>query len=164
VPPSSELKPVVTGWFSEFGALSDRPQGTVAFGSGPARWAGATYDPVSHYRGARVIEFFDARGLTPEFLRAVSRHQVGRLAERFDALALDPDVITRDRTVPLEGVAGFLALLSPHAGEISRRLRERGVETDFRADILRLGPAPYLDDAQLDAAIATLGEAAKALP
>ena len=164
VPSSSELLPVVTGWFSEFGALSARPAGAVSFGVGPARWAGATYDPVSHYRGARVFEHFDARGLTPEFLRAVSRHQVGRLAERFDALDLDPAIITRDRAAPLEGIAGFLALHSPQAGEISRRLRERGVQTDFRADILRLGPAPYLSDAQLDAAIAMLGEVARAAP
>jgi kynureninase len=164
VPPASELLPIVTGWFSEFGALSDRPAGTVAYGIGPARWAGATYDPVSHYRGARVLEYFDQRGLTPEFLRAVSQHQVGRLAARFDALGLDPGVITRDRGAPLAGIAGFLALRAPHAGEISRRLRERGVMTDHRADVLRLGPAPYLSDAQLDAAVAALGEVAGELP
>lgn len=163
VPPTNELLPIVTGWFSEFGALSDRPAGTVAYGTGPARWAGATYDPVSHYRGARVFEWFDARGLTPDFLRAVSRHQVGRLCERFDALGLDPGVVTRDRGAPLEGIAGFLALRSPHAGELSRRLHARGVMTDFRADVLRLGPAPYLSDAQLDAAIALLGEVAAGL-
>jgi kynureninase len=148
----------VTGWFSEFAALSDRPGGSVPFGAGPARRAGATYDPVSHYRGARVFEFFDERGLTPDWLRAVSRHQVGRLAERFDALGLDPSVATRDRSTPPEHVAGFLALRSPQAGELSRRLRARGVWTDFRGDVLRLGPAPYLADTQLDAAIATLGE------
>lgn len=163
VPPASELLPIVTGWFSEFGALSDRPAGTVAYGTGPARWAGATYDPVSHYRGARVFEYFDSRGLTPEFLRAVSRHQVGRLCERFDALGLDPGAVARDRGAPLDGIAGFLALRSPHAGELSRRLRARGVMTDFRADVLRLGPAPYLSDAQLDTAIGVLGEVAKGL-
>jgi kynureninase len=34
------------------------------------------------------------------------------------------------------------------------------VWTDHRGDVLRLGPAPYLSDAQLDTAIATLGEVA----
>jgi kynureninase len=150
----------VTGWFSEFDALSERSAGAVPFGAGAARWAGATYDPVSHYRAASVFRFFEDRGLTPAFLRDVSRHQVGRLAERFDALALDPRIVTRDRSTPLERFAGFLALRSPRAGELSRRLRERGVWTDFRGDVLRLGPAPYLSDAQLDAAIAALGEAA----
>jgi kynureninase len=160
VPPTSTLLPVVTGWFSEFAALSERPRGAVPFGSGPARWAGATYDPASHYRGARVLEFFDERGLTPEWLRTVSRHQVGRLAERFDALGLDPAVVARDRSTSLERVAGFLALRAPRAGDLSRGLRARGVWTDFRGDVLRLGPAPYLSDAQLDAGIAALGKVA----
>ena len=160
VPPGSTLLPVVTGWFSEFAALADRPGRGVPFGAGPARWAGATYDPVSHYRAARVFDLFEAHGLAPDWLRAVSRHQVGRLAERFDALALDPKLVARDRASALERVGGFLALRSPRAGELSRRLRERGVWTDFRGDVLRLGPAPYLADAQLDAAIAALGEVA----
>ena len=160
VPPGSTLLPVVTGWYSEFAALSERPRGAVPFGSGPARWAGATYDPVSHYRGARVLAFFAERGLTPEWLRAVSRHQVARVAERFDALGLDPRAISRDRDTPPERVAGFLALRAPQAGELCRRLRERGVWTDFRGPVLRLGPAPYLSDDQLDAAIEALGEIA----
>jgi hypothetical protein len=112
---------------------------------------------VSHYRGARVFEFFDERGLTSDWLRAVSRHQVGRLADAFDALAIDPRLVARDRSTPLERVGGFLALHSPRAGELSGALRERGVWTDVRGDVLRLGPAPYLSDTQLDTAIATLG-------
>ena len=38
-----------------------------------------------------------------------------------------------------------------------------GVATDYRDDLLRLGPAPYLSDRQLDDAIAALGEAARQL-
>jgi kynureninase len=161
VPPSCTLLPIITGWFSEFGKLSDRPRGAVPFGEGAAAWAGATYDPTSHYRAARVFEFFDERGLTPEFLRGVSQHQVGRLAERFDALGLDPAVIDRDRSTPRESFAGFLALRSVRAGEWSRALHNRGVWTDYRADVLRMGPAPYLSDAQIDAAIDALGEVAQ---
>ena len=33
--------------------------------------------------------------------------------------------------------------------------------TDFRGELLRLGPAPYLSDAQLVQAIERLGEAAR---
>jgi kynureninase len=159
VPPGrDDLFPVVTGWFSEFARLAARPEGSVPFGEGAARWAGATYDPASHYRAARVFEFFDAEGLTPALLREVSRHQVGLLAARFDALDLDPAVITRDRDVPLEAVGGFLALRAPRASAIAEALRARGVWTDTRGDLLRLGPAPYLADAQLEQAMAILGE------
>ncbi len=159
VPPGrAHLRPVVTGWFSEFAHRSERAAGQVPYGEGPARWAGATYDPTSHYRAARVFDFFQAEGLVPELLRRVSQHQVGLLAERFDALDLDPRVIARDPSVPLERVGGFLALRSPPAGEISGRLRSRGVLTDFRGDLLRLGPAPYLSDEQLRAAVGALDE------
>ncbi len=162
VPPDREdLAPVLTGWFSEFAHLAERPGGGVPYGAGPARWAGATYDPVSHYRAARVFDFFEVRGLDVGLLRAASRHQIGLLAAGFDALDLDPSVITRDRVVALDGVGGFLALESPSAGALSAGLRRRGVWTDFRGDVLRLGPAPYLSDVQLEAAIATLGAVAR---
>ena len=55
-------------------------------------------------------------------------------------------------------IAGFLTLQSNQAGEICRRLKERGVFTDFRGERLRLGPAPYLSDRQLRDALAILGE------
>ena len=159
VPPGREhLRPVLTGWFSEFARLSTRAEGAVPYGDGAARWAGATYDPTSHYRAARVLDFFDDEGLTPAFLRSLSRWQVGRLASGFDALDLDPGRITRDRSVPLERIGGFLALETGDAGAIAARLRERGVFTDHRGALLRLGPAPYLSAGQLDAALAALGE------
>jgi kynureninase len=162
VPPGRDhLRPILTGWFSEFARLSERAAGAVPYGEGAARWAGGTYDPTSHYRAARVFEFFAGEGLTPAFLRELSRRQVGLLAERFDALDLDPAVVSRDRSVPLERVGGFLALRSPRAGDLSARLRARGVFTDHRGDALRLGPAPYLSEGQLATAMAALGEAAR---
>jgi kynureninase len=147
----------LTGWYSEFARLTQRTVGEVPYGEGPARWSGATYDPTSHYRAARVLDFFEAEGLTPEVLRAVSRRQVGLLVQGVDALDLDPRVLARERDVPLDRIGGFLALRSPQAGEISASLRERGVWTDYRGDIVRLGPAPYLSDEQLRLAIEALG-------
>jgi kynureninase len=55
-------------------------------------------------------------------------------------------------------VGGFLALRAPAATSLARRLRARGVLTDARGAILRLGPAPYLSDRQLRDAIAMVGE------
>src|SRR5258705_4085515 len=74
VPPGREaLRPVLTGWFSEFESLSRRPEREVSYGEGAARWSGATYDPTSHYRAARVFAFFQAQGLTSSPLRDASR-------------------------------------------------------------------------------------------
>jgi kynureninase len=156
-PRDCDMRPVITGWFSEFAALAS-PGGKLAYGQGPARFAGATYDPTSHYRAAEVFDFFAAHDLTPEFLRQVSQHQVGLLAKLFDDLDPDPAVISRDRSVALNDIGGFLALRAPRAGELSRQLRERGVHTDYRGEILRLGPAPYLSDEQLSTSMGILAE------
>src|SRR5207244_4064040 len=96
--PRCALRPLITGWFSEFESLPrGEPTGPVGYGPGAARFAGATYDPTSHYRAARVFDFFDAHELSPDLLRRVSQHQLGLLANRFDALAADPRLIRRDQ-------------------------------------------------------------------
>jgi len=157
---AGELRPVITGWYAEFGALADEHDpARVAYGRGAERFAGSTYDPTSHYRAARVFAFFVEHGLTPERLRTSYRSQVELLAAGVDALGADDALITRDRETPLDRYGAFLALRTPHAGELQRALAERGVLTDSRGSWLRLGPAPYLSDAQLEAAVGLLGEA-----
>jgi kynureninase len=155
---AEQLRPVITGWYAEFAQLAaEHDPARIAYGPGAARFAGSTYDPTSHYRAARVFAFFEEQGLTPQRLRRSYRHQVDLLAAGFDALGAPDELITRDRATPLEDVGGFLALRSPIAGDLQRALARRGVLTDSRGTWLRLGPAPYLADEQLQAAIDALG-------
>src|SRR5262249_6140774 len=98
-------------------------------------------DPVSHYRGAAVFAFHAAQGLIPERLRAISRHQVGLLQQTFEALDLDP-AFAHVEPMDDDRRAGFLAIRAANAGDLCRRLDDRGVSTDYRGDVLRLGPAP----------------------
>jgi kynureninase len=163
VPAHAEaLRPVITGWYAEFAALADEHDpDRVAYGSGAARFAGATYDPLSHDRAVAVIDHFAARGWDPPVLAAAYAHQVGVLAEGFDALDLDPAVADRARSLDAPGArGGFLALRCADASGLQRRLRDHDVLTDARGAWLRLGPAPYLSDAQLRDAVAALGAAA----
>ncbi|MEV0829591.1 kynureninase [Nonomuraea rubra] len=155
---ADRLRPVITGWFSEFGELAGEQPPGVAYPAGAPRFAGATYDPTSHYRAARVFDFFAGQGLTPAFLRAVSLRQVGLLAARFDALDVPEHLVTRDRTGRAEDFGGFLALRSPYAGRLRAGLAARGVQADSRGGYLRLGPAPYLSDEQLERAAELLAE------
>src|SRR5207247_2609998 len=97
-----------------------------------------------------LIDAYQALGVRPFSLRK------DLLADRFDALDADPRLIKRDHAVPLPELGGFLALESPRAEELRRGLRDRGVAVDHRAHVLRLGPAPYLSDAQLGAAVDAL--------
>jgi kynureninase len=159
IPPDCRMRPVVTGWFSEFEALTAeaRPH-PVVYGDGHARFAGSTYDPASNYRGARVFAFFEEMNLNAVLLREVNSHQVKLLAGHFDSLDLDPGLIARKPSIPLESIGGFLVLHSTRADEICRRLYERGVHADSRGNVLRLGPAPYLSDAQLIESMNVLGD------
>ena len=159
-PRDCRLRPVLTGWFAEFGALAgaEGDRSRVLYGEGPVRFAGSTYDPVSHYRAAAVFEFFQEQGLTVDRLRDASLAQIRRLAAGVDALDLDPRVLRRDRAVRLSSRGGFLAMDTPVAGEICCKLRGRGVYADYRGRVLRLGPAPYVTPGQLDEAVAVLGE------
>jgi len=160
-PDRPDLRPVITGWFSEFADLArETAPGEVRYGAGPARFAGATYDPTSHYRAAAVFDFFRDRGLTPALLRDVSRHQVALLARLCaESPVADAVELPRRPDAPeMAELAGFLALETPRAAELCRKLGERGVRADHRGEILRLGPAPYLSDAQLEEAVGRLGE------
>jgi kynureninase len=159
VPPDCALRPVFTGWFSEFDqlAVSDAHL-LVRYGRGRDRFAGATYDPTSHYRAAAVFRFHEERGLSPVRLREINARQTEFLAQSIRKLDLDEGVVQL-LDVPADSRGGFIAIRTPHAAAVVGRLRGRGVFADSRGEILRLGPAPYVSDGQLDVAVAELGDA-----
>jgi len=158
VPQHCQLRPVVTGWFSEFAELADaRTPGQVGYGSGAARFAGSTYDPTAHYRAAAVFAFHERLELTAGRLREINRRQVALLEQGVRALDLDP----ADASVvelPPERRAGFLAIQTRHAAPAVKTLRSRDVFADARGSVLRLGPAPYVSDGQLRIAVGLLDE------
>nr|WP_277605740.1 aminotransferase class V-fold PLP-dependent enzyme [Glycomyces sp. L485] len=149
-------RPVITGWFAEFGAIEgDARLDAVPYVAGQARFAGATYDPSSHYRAARVVRFFDEQGLTPQTLASSYERQIDLLMDAFDKLDVPEGLISRSALSPSD-VGGFLALSSAKASQIQRDLARAGVMTDARGPHLRFGPAPYLRDDQLTEAVGHL--------
>ena len=166
VPPGARLRPALTGWFAEFGGLQTQrpiaPPASVSYPPGAGAFAGATYDPTSHYRAAAVFEFHKALALTPDRLRAISVHQVQLLADAIVALDLNPST-AHVVEVPATRRAGFLALRSPRAVDLAPALRRQAVFADSRGDILRLGPAPYVSDDQLRDAVAKLSRVVTAV-
>ncbi len=146
VPPDCTLRPIYTGWFSDFAGLAAPSGGPLGYGhDGASRFAGSTYEPSSHYRAAAVVAFFQAQGLTVARLRAQSTAQTEAL------IAALPDLHLLSPRDPAER-GGFVAFGVPDAGRIVDALRPRGIFVDARGDALRLGPAPYLTDAELDVA------------
>jgi len=153
LPPHADTaRPVLTGWYAEFEELAvEKTPGAVEYPSGGARFAGSTYDPTSHYRAARVLDFFEEHGLSPDTLRERYLRQTTRLADGLAALGLG---VEGDR----RPFGGFVAVEVDDAKGLSARLAQAGVLTDSRGRRLRLGPAPYVTDAQLDDALERLGE------
>ncbi len=145
VPADCALRPVFTGWFSDFSGLADT-QTQVRYGTTQAdRFAGATYDPASHYRARAVIEHFAAQGLDIDTLRAISLRQTQRIID-----ALDGYEVLTPRS---KARGGFVTVRIDNASDVVSKLRERNVFVDARRDRLRFGPAPYLLDSEIDEGI-----------
>lgn len=153
-------RPVVTGWFSEFGDLSG-PPGGVQYRSDGGRFWGATFDVSALYRfnaarraladaGLDTAAVADhSRGLARALEAAIRSGRAGRLAEA--------DILN-----PVQGDAPrarFLALRHPQAANWRARLLDAGVVSDVRDDVIRFGFGLYQDHGDLDRLI----QAARAL-
>ncbi|MCX7807145.1 MAG: aminotransferase class V-fold PLP-dependent enzyme [Deltaproteobacteria bacterium] len=153
VPSDFDGKPFFTGWFAEFFTLDHQPTlSVVTYPSDPAyRFAGSTYDPTSHYRARAVARFFDAQGLTPQVLREIYMRQTELIFERLGGYF---ELFT-PRT-PLRGA--FVALRVDAPSMWVNALRQRGIYVDARGSFLRIGPAPYITDAEIEEATAAMIE------
>ena len=152
VPTSTNLRPVYTGWFADFGALGDeRAHGApVGYGAGSQRFSGATFDPVSFYRARAALDVFDEHGLTPSVLRALSVAQTERIAAALESAAV-PLLSPRSASER----AGFVAARVKDAQALVKALRAENIYVDARGESLRFGPAPYLTEGEIDAGVAT---------
>ncbi|OHU84911.1 MULTISPECIES: kynureninase [Pseudoalteromonas] len=151
IPKGYNGSPIITGWYAEFSALDQAP-GQVGYGPGSSAFDGATYDPSSHYRAAAVFDFFTEQQLTPEKLRAINQQQIAQLKNGIAAVPKLAKAFTL-AAHPLENNGGFLALTTHNASQWVAKLHECGIQTDSRGSQLRLGPAPYISEAQINQAL-----------
>lgn len=142
-PPGYGPRPEYTGWFAAFDNLAAK-QGGVGYAPDGRRFLGSTFDPCGLYRFNAVQRMLASGRLTTT---AISAH-CDRLKARF--LAADPlpglDLISDHR-------ARFLAFKGAAAPALHRMLADNGVVTDLRDDVLRIGFALYLDEADVDALV-----------
>ncbi|MBK8252416.1 MAG: aminotransferase class V-fold PLP-dependent enzyme [Polyangiaceae bacterium] len=150
IPKNCTLRPVDTGWFADFAALEGPRTFQVGYGEGGARFAGATFDPSCFYRAEAALQHWEDFGLTVERLRAISTRQTTRMIERLENAGL-ADRIVSQRDPARRG--GFVGVRTSQAEKVVHSLREQHVYTDARGQILRLGPAPYLTDEEIDTGV-----------
>lgn len=156
-PPGFGPRPVLTGWYAEFGDL-EGPPGGVGYARDASRFLGATFDPSGLYRFVAAGRMLEAEGLTTA---AVAGHVAGlqrSLLARIAAGAAGP---LKDAVVlnpPGNGPqARFLALRHPDAQAWKTALAAKGVTVDVRDDVLRIGLSIYHDEADLEAFCAVCG-------
>lgn len=154
LPPGFAPRPVNTGWYAAFDALAEA-QGAVSYAPDARRFLGATFDPSGLYRFVAVRDMLAREGLTTG---VVSRHVAALMAKIEAGLGEtvlgEADVLNPASDV---GRARFLALRHRNAAKWQAALMARGVVTDVRGDVLRIGIGLYHDAKDVDALIGLAG-------
>ncbi len=149
-------RPVHTGWFAGFDALSEAAGGRVPYPDHAGRFLGSTFDPTALFRFDAAQRALDAAGLDPQRIHEHVRALQQRFIEQVEAHACGP--LHSDELIPraLDGQGRerdrghFLTFRRADAGELQRRLLDAGVITDSRGDRLRFGFGIYHDPEDVD--------------
>lgn len=152
---AAPFRPQQTGWFADFAHLESSAK-TIEYGAGGARFFGSTFDPTPFYRGQAALRFFDEQGLTPTLLAQAAQRSTGRIIELWRARNLAARGLGLLSPERPEERGGFVSFTHKDAAALKSSLRARGVLTDHRGEILRLGPAPYTTAEELHRAMMTL--------
>jgi len=149
-------RPVLTGWFAEFGNLMGPPEG-VQYRADAGRFWGATFESTPLYRFNGVRRMLDEEGLTTADISAHADRLQARFAEGLaagecgglgEAEVLNP--ITGDNRPR----ARFLALKHKDAQRWRADLLAANVVTDVRDDTIRFGFGLYQTDEDVERLIA----------
>ncbi|UAL09627.1 class V aminotransferase [Caulobacter segnis] len=150
-PPGFGPRPVLTGWYAEFGDL-EGPPGGVGYVRDAGRFLGATFDPSGLYRFVAAGTMLEREGLTTT---AMARHVARLKSVLLARIALGEAGPLKDAVVlnpPGTGPsARFLALRHEKASAWKQALAEKGVVVDVRDDVLRVGLSIYHDEAHVEA-------------
>jgi selenocysteine lyase/cysteine desulfurase len=144
-------RPVLTGWYAEFGDL-EGPPGGVGYVRDASRFMGATFDPSGIYRFVAAGKMLEAQGLSTATIAAhvgglqrvlLEKIAAGEAGPLKDAMVMNP---------PSDGPqARFVALKHEEASAWKQALAEKGVVVDVRDDVLRVGLSVYHDETDIAA-------------
>ncbi len=157
-PPGFGERPLITGWFAEFGDLTAPPGSEVGYTRDAMRFMGATFDPSALYRFNAIQAALRENGITTG--RAAAR--IARLqSQLLDSIA-DTALGQAELLNPLDGGphARFLAFRHHRAQRWCAELDRKGVVVDVRGDVLRIGFGLYHDEEDVEAFAALAAELA----
>lgn len=144
VPPNISLRPENTGWFAQFGKLSQAGLERVAYPKDGMLFAGSTLDPAALYRLNKVSEWMATNGLNDnnmhQYVKELQRHFIFEL-DRHNFTDLNRSNLMRAGNLNDQG--NFLTFRLPNAEDLSKLLGQHDIVVDSRADRLRFGFGIY---------------------
>lgn len=169
VPKSTRLIPAITGWFADFPALKEEKYPVpIRYSEGAARFAGATFDATGLCRQNAAFKLMDELELTVELLERNNLYQTKCLMDVFEEFGLQKYNCEVVSSLIDARRGPFLAIdigSAERASKVQTLLKQdHNVWTDNRGKILRLGPAPYTLQDELDWGMRYLSETLKKTP
>ncbi|MBT0585995.1 aminotransferase class V-fold PLP-dependent enzyme [Alteromonas oceanisediminis] len=153
VPTDNAMRPLYTGWFAEFGELSQAKAGQVGYSKNGMRFAGATMDFSALYRLRAVLRLFDENNLDVAVINQFIKHCQQTFLTCLDEVG--HPLLCRERLImeSLEQHGHFLAFDLPSAHDaqsLHDHLHQHGILTDYRGNRLRFGFGLYHNPLEYD--------------
>jgi kynureninase len=166
IPEINNFRPRITGWFADFDSLKEKEYPyPVKYGSGAQKFSGATRDMSGIFRQTAVLEFMNENGLTVEILEKNNLIQTAYLINIFDDINLEEKnvYLVSSRDDNERGPFLTLDMVTPErADKASKELWDKfKVLTDTRGKNLRIGPAPYTTQAEMEYGMESLKQVLK---
>lgn len=141
LPSKIKLRPLITGWFADFSALSGPQNDKVGYAEDGMRFWGSTMDFTAFFRYRSVWDQFFQEGHSVEefdkYIKSLQKMFINNNA--FEEYFVETDI---------QKMGHFLTLSlnsETQTESLYLKLKENGILTDFRGNRLRFGLAPYLD-------------------
>jgi selenocysteine lyase/cysteine desulfurase len=162
VPPNCTVRPENTGWFAEFGELSNVRPDLVSYSDDAFRFWGSTFDPAGLYRLIAVAKWMSDQDIT---LDESNWHVRVLQSEFLKALKFQGSRFLGNKNLvtPLEagGLGNFLSYKQKcdgQAEEFVSELRKRNILVDARGPFVRIGFGIYHDLKDVKKLIETIQE------
>jgi selenocysteine lyase/cysteine desulfurase len=159
IPARCELRPVFTGWYSDFGRLSGAQGEAVGYGADAMRFWGSTFDASGLYRFNAVMRWLRDLGITARDIHAHVEALEERLLAGLGNAPLPRLPLSSLTPPPGQPRGNFLAFDLDAAEDVEGRLASQEIIVDRRGRRLRFGFGVYHDEAFVDALLARLRRA-----
>lgn len=160
IPPGCRLRPVNTGWLSEFGQLTEKKSvnDRVSYSDDAYRFGGATFDPTGLYRLRAVMRWMNENDLSVDkvhrYVQDLQCYFLSRIPSCEVSWMRIDNIVHRD----LDSQGHFFTFELERAAEVQDVLLQRDVVTDVRGNFLRFGFGLYQDRSDIDQLFSRLGE------